>query len=417
MAPMKIAIVGAGPVGLTLTRLLANNPAIEVTVFESEKSPDTRGQGGTLDLHPTTGLAALKEAGLYDEFLKRARFDGEALTVCDKRLFKYIKLPGVKEHSSRGRPEIDRTSLREMLLKSVPPHLIRWGCRLHAMDEDRTLIFDHGTESGFDLVVGADGAWSKVRKHISDQMPEYSGLTGFTWKIPNAKKTAPGCYKLVNRGSLFSYSDGRAIFCQQLGDGSLNLYTVAPWSEEWQANLPFDIHDTEMVRDTVLEEFHDWDPELLSFVHHAKEPVLRPLFMLPVGWSWENRPGVTIIGDAAHVMTPFAGEGVNLGMRDALMLSRAIIKASNSPGPGTSLPAEIKSFEKDLFIRANETATLTNDLRIWLFFTDGSPRSVLEKFTLRITTFHDEGIISRLRYPFFAAIVYAYFGIVRLWHR
>jgi 2-polyprenyl-6-methoxyphenol hydroxylase-like FAD-dependent oxidoreductase len=68
MSPIRVAIVGAGPVGLTLARLFLNKPNIDFVVFESDKYRDARGQGGTLDLRPTTGLAALKEADLYDEF-------------------------------------------------------------------------------------------------------------------------------------------------------------------------------------------------------------------------------------------------------------------------------------------------------------------------------------------------------------
>ena len=78
----KIAIIGAGPGGCMLARLLhcAN---INVTIFEAEASVDFRSQGGTLDLRTKTGLAAMKEAGLYEEFLKHARFGGESLVLCD----------------------------------------------------------------------------------------------------------------------------------------------------------------------------------------------------------------------------------------------------------------------------------------------------------------------------------------------
>ncbi|KAJ5604947.1 hypothetical protein N7510_010101 [Penicillium lagena] len=414
---MRIAIVGAGPVGLTLARLLLNKPNIDVVVFESEKSREARGQGGSLDLHPDTGLAAVKEAGLWDEFQKRVRYDGEALTVCDKKLTKYFVLSGETEGSSHGRPEIDRRSLRDMLLDSVPPEVIRWGNHLRSIDEDRNLIFDQGTESGFDLVVGADGAWSKIRKLVSDQTPQYSGMGGFRLTIPNAKETAPDSYKLTNRGSIFSYSDGSSIMSQQLGDGSLN---VAVWStlpeDDWMEKLPFDVHDLEAVKKHLTDKLHDWHPELLNIIRHAQDPEARSLYMLPVGWRWENRPGVTLVGDAAHVMTPFAGEGVNLGMQDALMLSRAIITAAGSPEPATQLPAQIKTFEEDLFVRAERTASLTNDSLTWLFFTDGSPRTIIDKWALRVITFHDKTLLDRVRKPLLAASLKTYFFLFKLYH-
>lgn len=415
MSPIRVAIVGAGPVGLTLARLLLNKPNIDFVVFESEKSRDARGQGGSLDLHPTTGLAALKEADLYDEFLRRARFDGEALIICDKNFTKFVELSGSDERSSHGRPEIDRISLREMLLNSVPPHKIRWGCHLRTIDEDHNLIFDHGIETGFDLIVGAEGAWSKTRKLLSDQTPNYSGISGTIFEIPNAKETAPECYKLTNRGSLFSYTGGRSIMSQYQGDGSLKLAVYATRPENWAENASLDIHDLEATKKAILDECHDWAPELLQYVQYGQNVEFRPLYMLPIGWSWENHPGVTLIGDAAHVMTPFAGQGVNLGMQDALMLSRAIIKGANSTSPKDTLPAEIKLFEKDLFVRAKETATFTNDMMTMLFFSS-SLRSVIEKVVLRKLTFYDKTILQRAKHPLMTAFVYGYYSLFKLWH-
>ena len=165
---LKIGIVGAGPAGCTLGRLLLNEPGIDVTIFEGEKDRSVRAQGGTLDLHTGTGQQALKEAGLYEEFLKCARFDGEALAVVDKTKAAVLKLAGSSKTTSWGRPEIDRTELRRILIESLPEGIIRWGKRLRSVDaEDLTLQFDDGTEKGFDLLVGADGAWSKVRPLLS----------------------------------------------------------------------------------------------------------------------------------------------------------------------------------------------------------------------------------------------------------
>ncbi|KAJ5083929.1 hypothetical protein NUU61_008508 [Penicillium alfredii] len=407
MSPTRIAIVGAGPVGLTLARLIHNKPNIEVVIFESDKSEDARKQGGTLDLHPGSGLSALEEAGLYDEFLKRARFDGEAVIFTDKNLVKYIEQPRLDEESSNGRPEIDRYLLREMLLNSVPSEVIRWGCHLRAIDENHNLIFDHGIESGFDLVVGADGAWSKIRKLVSDEKPHYSGTGGFNFTIPNAEETAPDCYQLTNRGSLYAYWDGKAIVSQQQGDGSLNVYAFAVRPEDWYNQATFDKNDIQAIRQATLEEFSGWDSRLLDFVRHAQDAVYRSLYMLPVGWSWKHRAGMTLIGDAAHAMTPFAGQGVNLGMEDALKLSQAIIKATNSPE--SDLTAAIKTFEEDLFVRAKSTAELTHDMMTWFLFTEGALRTTIEKVVIRMVSSDMRPPVSWVTYPLLVAGTYAYY--------
>jgi 2-polyprenyl-6-methoxyphenol hydroxylase-like FAD-dependent oxidoreductase len=171
----------------------------------------------------------------------------------------------------------------------------------------------------------------------------YSGIFGISFEIPRAKETAPECYMLTNRGSLFSYSGGRAIMPQYLVDGSLKVGVYITQPQDWAENLPFDNHDFEVTKKAILDEFEGWAPELLQYVRNGQNAEFRSLYMLPVGWSWKNRPRVTLIGDAAHVMTPFAGQGVNLGMQDALMLSRAIVKGANSP-PKDALLNEIFLF-------------------------------------------------------------------------
>ncbi|KAJ5727704.1 hypothetical protein N7493_005524 [Penicillium malachiteum] len=416
---LRIAIIGAGPVGLTLARLLhaLNKPNLEVVVFESEASRYARQQGGTLDLHPDTGLAALKEAGLWDEFKTRVRYDGEALIICDKKLVKYLSLTPKDEQSSAGRPEIDRSSLREMLLDSVPSEMIRWGFRLREIDENRNLIFDHGVESGFDLIVGADGAWSKIRKYLSDEKPHYSGIGGYIFHIPNAEERAPEAFKLTNRGSVFSFSDGRSIMSQYISDGSLYVNAWCPLPETWRENLSHDADDTEAIKKWVLDQFHDWHPDLVDFIKLAEQPSSSSLYELPVGWRWESRPGVTLIGDAAHLMTPFAGEGVNVGMQDSLMLSRAIGKALESPDPATQFnTTELVNFEEDLFVRGERVTSLTKDMMNWMMFSDGSPRSVIDKYILRIITFHDKGVRDYLRYPLLKGSLKSWYFLYRLFH-
>jgi len=306
----KIAIVGAGPAGCMLARLLthrANN--IDVIIFEGEESLDLRAQGGTLDLHVKTGQRALKEAGLYDAFLKYARFDGEAMSLADKNLLCYVKINGNSAKSTTGRPEIDRPKLRQILFENLPEHTVKWRHKLtQVVREESTGEFslhfaDQPSQAGFDLVVGADGAWSRVRPVLSPAKPFHSGIAGHAFRIPGAKLTSPTAYDLVNRGSLFAWSDGKSIMAQYMGDGSLNIGTWARKPEDWRKQCGYDVHDAKAVKEACVPEYADWDARLVSFTQCAEDHVVpRDLYMLPVGHRWKHRQGVTLIGDAAHLM-------------------------------------------------------------------------------------------------------------------
>ena len=176
--PAPIAIVGGGPCGLTFARLL-ERAGIDYVVFERDQSPDTiqRLQGGTLDLAPEGGQAALKSAGLFAEFEKHARYEGTCFTIQDYKGNNRMR----SGQNDRDRPEIDRCQLRQMLLQSIPKHRVRWDKKLLSAEvgereassaspsaADCVLRFmDGSSERGFRLIVGSDGAWSKIRPLVS----------------------------------------------------------------------------------------------------------------------------------------------------------------------------------------------------------------------------------------------------------
>jgi 2-polyprenyl-6-methoxyphenol hydroxylase-like FAD-dependent oxidoreductase len=296
-----------------VARLLQqSNQDIQVTIFEGESNIDFRSQGGTLDLHEKTGQAALKAGGLFDEFLKYARYDGEAMKICDKKLLCYINMGGSKLNSNAigtGRPEIDRPKLREILYHSLAEGTVIWKHKLVRADEDLKMHFSDGSvESGFDLIVGADGAWSKVRPSLTDEQPFYSGIGGHAFRIPDAEKTQPELYKLVNRGSLFSTSDAKSITAQYMGEGSINIATWGVRPKDWQKTCSYDVHDAAATKEACKKEYADWDSRLVAFTQVAEDSVVpRDLFMLPVGIRWDHVKGMTVVGDAAHLMVRIRG--------------------------------------------------------------------------------------------------------------
>lgn len=382
-----------------------------MTVFESDESASHRSQGGTLDLHTDSGLAAIKEAGLWDEFKKYGRYDGQYMAIVDKTLHYHFVRQAGDSGPGGERPEIDRTKLREILVDSLPEGVIRWGHRLTRV-EDNTLIFGDTTETGFDLVVGADGAWSKVRNHVEPSLqPFYTGIGNFEMSIPDAETTAPETYKIVNRGSIFACGEGQRFSAQQMGDGSIHMWAaVVRKDPDWMTleNCGYDSRDLGAVKSALAKEFSDWCPELRDAMSAAQGTcVPRSLYILPVGASWDHKAGFTLVGDAAHLMTPFAGEGVNQALEDSLYLARAIITASKTD---KNLDDEIKAHESKMFERATRVSKLSYDLCQDWMFTPGSPKSVMPRAISR----HLNATLPAVLRPLGTAGVYSYFFVRNL---
>ena len=406
----RIAIIGAGPGGCTLARLLVQK-SIPVTVFEWETAINARSQGGSLDLRKTTGLKAVREAGLYSEFLKHARLGGDGMKLCDQRMRPLLNIGSSSERvwMSRGAPEIDRSDLRTILLKSLPRDTIRWGCRLQRVDEDNgSLVFEHGVECDFDLVVGADGAFSRVRKLLSDVRPFYSGIGGYTASISDPAIRIPDVYQMVNGGSWLNHSQGHQIAAQQMGDGSLYVNIWQVRDENWERTADYDTLDGSAVKAVLNRIYQDWNPmiqKLLGAID-VKSLVPRNLYMLPVDFRWQHRPGFTLLGDAAHMMTLFAGEGVNTAMEDALELAEAIAGAASTSGPGREdFDNRVQKYEAALFTRANRVQRRTADMMHLMMFTPGAPNTSIERWLIRSFSDHVHGLFL----PLVKALTYAIF--------
>jgi 2-polyprenyl-6-methoxyphenol hydroxylase-like FAD-dependent oxidoreductase len=356
MATAKIAIIGAGPSGLTLARILTKNN-IPCTVYEGEESASARTQGGSLDLHAKSGQAALSEAGLLPQFEKLARYEGEDLIIEDRHGKAHVEI----RDTERGRPEIDRRQLRQMLLDSLPEDTIRWGHRVASVEVGTIHFRDQPTATGFDLIVGADGAWSKVRPLLTTVPPFYSGISGIELRRPDIENRHPELAAMVGKGSHFVFGEGerKVVLSQRQGDGSLGTYAFMHKPENYLKTTPnLDPEDPASTQKLLLEEYANFAPEIKRLVTDfdttAGDTIAtRALYMLPVGLHWPSVPGVTVIGDAAHLMTPFAGEGVNMAMQDALELALSIIEQPHD------LAAAVASYEKGMFPRAEQVTQKT----------------------------------------------------------
>ncbi|KAL7788263.1 hypothetical protein V8C37DRAFT_237713 [Trichoderma ceciliae] len=381
MQDLRIAIIGAGPAGCTLARLL-HLGGIQATIFEGEVSANVRSQGGTLDLHTASGLAAVKEAGLWNMFQSQARYDGQYMAIVDKDLRYYI-VRGADPESNVAfgeRPEIDRVKLREILLDSLPIGTVKWNHRLQKI-EGNTLSFTDGTTASFDLVIGADGAFSKVRLAIAPELkPEYTRVAMHDFSIPDAEHTAPEVYKIVNRGSVFASADGQRFTLQQMGDDSISMgFSFVREDPDWMKpeKCGYNSEDLAEVKKAVAREMEHWHPEFRLALDAAQgQTSTRSLWRLPIGQRWQHKSGFTLIGDAAHLMTPHAGEGVNQALEDAMILARAILKAQSTE----ELDEQIRGFETDMMARVEKIQQLAWDRCRGLMFSTGAPKTLIDKF-------------------------------------
>lgn len=381
----RIAIIGAGPASLTLARLL-HLSSITSSIYELDASPVSRKQGGTLDLHAMTGLLAMKKMALWSDFLHHARWDGEALRVANKHYELYVDKPrGKGEHDGPGaKPEIDRSRLRQILLASLPKETINWGRKLCevqlTVDGKSTLLFANGSEAGpFDLVVGGDGAWSRVRSLVTDVKPHHTGIAGWSAQI-ETQDIFPELESMINHGSLIAADDKRWIGAQQLGDGQLRMHVWGRHTQDWEQEIGFDVRDSNSFKSYCQEVYKDWHP-MLQKIPQVINADLMPwdCYMLPVGHHWEHRQGVTLIGDAAHLMTPFSGEGVNLAMTDAMEVADLIIGAKDGGFLVRVLNDNIKVYEEDMFVRAAKVAKRTEVNMKSIFFEEDGVQKLMAK--------------------------------------
>lgn len=377
---LRIAIIGGGPGGTTLARLLQINN-VSCTIFDLDNSALARSQGGSLDLHPESGQKALKEAGLFDEFAKYARAEGSALRLLSPAGDVLLDAKGDGPRADM-RPEIDRRELRDLLIKSLEPDTIKWEKKLVNVeiksDNKFDLYFGDGTiEQNFDVVVGADGAWSKVRNALSDGKPFYSGIYGLETRIEDVNNRFPETGELIGDGTCFYLHAGRAIMAQRNGDGSARIYGMLRAPEDWRVSSGIDWSDRGAAVETYLKQYFDnWDERGKTWMRIGDDILQRPLYMLPIGFKWSSKPGITLLGDAAHLMTPFAGVGVNLAMADALDLSKAIISAARDE---ISLSTATEQYETIMFERAEANAQKTmNNLN--LMFGGDSAQKIADTF-------------------------------------
>jgi 2-polyprenyl-6-methoxyphenol hydroxylase-like FAD-dependent oxidoreductase len=372
MNTTTVTIIGAGLGGLVLARLLHVH-GIPVTVFEAEPSPTARTQGGMLDIHEHNGQPALAASGLTEEFRGLILEGREATRVIAPDGTVLLDEP---DDGTGGRPEVQRGELRRVLLDSLPAGTVRWDHKVtdvRALGEGRhEVAFADGSSVVTELLVGADGAWSRVRPLLSDAGPEYVGVSFVETYLFDAEARHPAAATVVGGGSLMALVPGKGIQAHRESGGTLHTYVALSKPPEWFAEIDFD--DPAAAGARIAQEFDGWAPELTALITDGETaPVLRALNALPIGHRWDPLPGVTLLGDAAHLAPP-NGEGANLAMYDGAELGQALAAHPDD------VEAALGGYEQALFARSTDAATeAARDFG--LCFGDDTPHSLLALLT------------------------------------
>ena len=376
---VSIAIIGGGPSGLCLGALL-HKQGVPFTIYELREKPSNSmlsTPSGMLDLHEESGLAAIRACGLWEQFLPHTTDCGETTIIISK--------DGTVTHKDFGdlshRPEIARNSLTHLLHSALPAESVKWNHKL--LEATRTangkisLDFGDNHVEDYDFVVGADGAWSRIRPLLTDATPCYGGISYATLHILKATTKYPELAAMVGPGSCFILGNKNGLVTHRSVNDSISMYVgVTDDDESVMQNRTSAARTLAQWKEMLLGDpalFAGWSDEILHLLSTAcdeeaaksgpQAPPLKPLYMLPIGHEWKAGRGVAVIGDAAHLMMPWAGEGVNLAMWDALDLAGAVTKAWKEADDAASfqevLMPYMAEFEQQMFARSRAAAEET----------------------------------------------------------
>ncbi len=354
----QVAIVGGGPGGLTLARLLQIK-GVNVKVYERDTDKNARVQGAPLDLHDESGLAAIRKAGLLEEFKANYMAGADRMKILNEQAEVFFSDHNDKAKENFGhehfRPEIDRGTLRRILLESLLPDTVVWNSHFIAMEKQNDgwlLHFKDETKALADIVIAADGANSKIRPYLTDIKPFYSGIMMLEGNIYQAEKAAPTISALLQGGKIMAFGNKKNVLMGQKANGEIGFYASFKTNENWITEKGLDFFNATEILSWFKNEYAEWSSIWHELFENTNVQFIpRPIYCMPLDQNWETQPNLTMLGDAAHVMPPFAGEGVNMAMLDALELSECL-----TDGKYSSFRKAISVYETNMRIRASKSA-------------------------------------------------------------
>jgi 2-polyprenyl-6-methoxyphenol hydroxylase-like FAD-dependent oxidoreductase len=333
----SILIIGAGVGGLTLANLLYQvHPTIPVRLFERDSAAHARTQGGTLGLKEPGGVDALRRLGM-EEALHAVSQPVTQFTILTHQEKPLLTLRG-QPHSLR----IPRAALRDLLLRDVH-HLITFDacCSGYTERQGKPVVrFADGREEMADLVVDCSGVKSAIRQQLIGDQPHYLGLSAISGSAASSEN-----HRWLADGPVLVIGESISLILDQQQD-----------MIGWAATLRTDQKEFEGLSSSALHE------RVKTAVRHWSAPFRAVIEATPrdsitaLGGFYDRDPlhqaragTLVLLGDAAHPMSPFRGEGANMAMLDALSLVEGLQTAREG-----QLIHALASYEQEMLVRTRK---------------------------------------------------------------
>ncbi len=346
----KAVIIGAGPVGLTMAKLLQQN-GIDITVYERDADPHARIWGGTLDLHKSSGQEAMKKAGLLQTYYDLALPMG--INFADEH-GNILSTRNPTPENQFDNPEINRNAFRKMLLDSLKSDTVFWDRKLTGLEEQNgkwTLDFENKPSATADFLIIANGGMSKARNFVSDSEIEETGTFIIQGDIHQPETNCSEFFQLCNGNRLMTAYQGNLLVANPFNNGALSYGIIFKKPEEFNNGKRLDFQNADSVIEFLLNRLSNWDEKYKQLIRSTTFFVGLPIRKFPLDKPWKSsRPlPITLIGETAHLMPPFAGQGVNIGLMDALILSDNL-----TSGNFETIQGAIDDYEQKMFVYATE---------------------------------------------------------------
>jgi len=254
-------------------------------------------------------------------------------------------------------PEINRNALRKMLLDSLKSDTVIWNKKLTGLEVQNgewILNFANNTRATANFVIIANGGMSKARNFVSDIEVKETGTFIIQGDIHHPETNCPDFFKLCNGKRLMTAHQGNLFVANPFNNGALSYGIIFKKPKEWNDGVGIDFQNTENVAEFLLDRLSNWSKEYKELIRATTFFVGLPTRIFPLGNPWKsNRPlPITLVGDTAHLMPPFAGQGVNIGLLDALILSENLTN-----GRFETVKSAIDDYEQQMFVYATEAQT------------------------------------------------------------